>query len=137
MYIICPTGKGGRMAGNRKDVAASQKNGNQGEETIQEAGRQMVGEQAQGMESRGGDGQERDSLEGKPGAGKTVQVRLPRNQGNNPNQDEFFSVNFKNYIVKRGKYVDVPPELEEVIRNGERAEEAAFKYAEEKALREA
>lgn len=67
---------------------------------------------------------------------KRVEVRLPRNAGQNANQDEFFSVNFKNYIIKRGETVEIPEELAEVIRNNEKAEEYAMKYAEEKALRE-
>jgi len=67
---------------------------------------------------------------------KKIQVRLPRNPGQNANQDEFFSVNGKNYIIKRGEYVDIPVELYEVIVNGEKAEEAAFKFAEEQAVRE-
>lgn len=67
---------------------------------------------------------------------KKIQVRLPRNPGQNANQDEFFSVNGKNYIIKRGEYVDIPMELYEVIVNGEKAEEAAFKFAEEQAVRE-
>ena len=66
-----------------------------------------------------------------------VQVRLPRNAGQNANQDEFFSVNFKNYIIKRGETVEIPEEVAEVIRNAEKAEEYAMKYAEEKAMREA
>lgn len=65
-----------------------------------------------------------------------VQVRLPRNSGQNANQDEFFSVNFKNYIIKRGETVDIPEEVAEVIRNAEKAEEYAMQYAEEKAMRE-
>ena len=36
---------------------------------------------------------------------KRVEVRLPRNKGQNANQDEFFSVNFKNYIIRRGETV--------------------------------
>lgn len=66
-----------------------------------------------------------------------VQVRLPRNKGQNANQDEFFSVNFKNYIIKRGETVEIPEELAEVIRNAEKAEEYAMQYAEERKLREA
>lgn len=66
-----------------------------------------------------------------------VQVKLPRLPGGNENQEEFYSVNFKNYIIKRGEYVEVPVELKEVIDNGEKASDAAYRYAEEKALREA
>lgn len=71
------------------------------------------------------------------GNAKRVEVRLPRNAGQNANQDEFFSVNFKNYIIKRGVTVEIPEELAEVIMNAEKAEEYAMKYVEEKALREA
>ncbi|MDD3369128.1 MAG: hypothetical protein PHP50_09625 [Lachnospiraceae bacterium] len=66
-----------------------------------------------------------------------VQVKLRRNEGQNANQDEFFSINFKNYIIKRGEFVEVPAELKEVIDNGEEALEAAYRFAEEKALNEA
>lgn len=68
---------------------------------------------------------------------KRVEVRLPRNAGQNANQDEFFSVNFKNYIIRRGETVEIPEELAEVIRNGEKAEEYAMRYADEKAFKEA
>ena len=68
---------------------------------------------------------------------RRVEVRLPMNKGQNANQDEFFSVNFKNYIIKRGETVEIPEELAEVIRNGEHAEDYALKYADEKKLREA
>ena len=68
---------------------------------------------------------------------KKVEVRLPRNAGQNANQDEFFSVNFKNYIIRRGETVEIPEELAEVIRNAEKAEEYAMRYADEKAFKEA
>lgn len=67
---------------------------------------------------------------------KRVLVKLPRLKGNNANQDEFFSVNFKNYIVKRGEYVEIPSEVYEVIKNSEKAEDAAFKFVEEHAIRQ-
>lgn len=66
-------------------------------------------------------------------AEKRVEVKLPRNAGQNANQDEFYSVNFKNYIIKRGEYVEVPKELAEVIRNQQKDEEYAMRYADEKA----
>lgn len=68
---------------------------------------------------------------------KRVEVRLPRNAGQNANQDEFFSVNFKNYIIKRGETVEIPEALAEVIRNAEKAEEYAMRYADEIAFKEA
>lgn len=58
-----------------------------------------------------------------------VRVRLPMLPGSK-NQTEFFSVNGKNYKVKRGEYVDVPAVLAEVIENSALAEDAAIKYAE-------
>ena len=70
-------------------------------------------------------------------ADQKITVRLPRLQGTNANQDEFFSVNFKNYIVKRGERVEIPQELAEVIENGEKAEEYAIQYAEQNGVREA
>ena len=66
----------------------------------------------------------------------TATVKLPRNKGKNAVQEEFFSVNFKNYIIKRGVPVEVPAELAEVIENAEKAEDYALDYAEAKALRE-
>jgi hypothetical protein len=59
---------------------------------------------------------------------KKATVRLPRLNGKNAVQEEFFSVNGKNYIIKRGETVEIPPEVEEVIRNGEKAEDYALSY---------
>lgn len=67
----------------------------------------------------------------------TRKVKLPRATGTDAPQQEFFSVNFHNYIIERGKYIEVPEALAEVIENGEKAEEAAWEYATvDKALRE-
>lgn len=63
--------------------------------------------------------------------GKRVMVRLPRLPGQNANQEEFFSVNGKNYIIKRGETVEIPEEVAEVIRNAENAEEYAMNYVSE------
>lgn len=59
---------------------------------------------------------------------KRVTVRLPRLPGQNAIQEEFFSVNGKNYIIKRGETIEIPEEVAEVIRNGEKAEEYALQY---------
>ena len=72
----------------------------------------------------------------KPNATAKVSVRLPRNKGQNAIQEEFFSVNFKNYIIKRGERVEIPEELAEVIENAAKAEEYAMIYAEERKPRE-
>ena len=60
--------------------------------------------------------------------GKRVTVKLPRLPGQNAIQEEFFSVNGKNYIIKRGEEVEVPEAVAEVIRNSERADEYAMRY---------
>ena len=60
--------------------------------------------------------------------GKRVAVTLPRLPGQNAIQEEFFSVNGKNYIIKRGEEVVIPEEVAEVIRNSEKAELYAMKY---------
>lgn len=60
--------------------------------------------------------------------GKRVTVKLPKLAGQNAIQEEFFSVNGKNYLIKRGEEVEIPEEVAEVIINGERAEEAALRY---------
>ena len=62
--------------------------------------------------------------------GKRVTVRLPKLPGQNAIQEEFFSVNGKNYIIKRGETVEIPEEVAEVIRNAEKAEEYAMNYVE-------
>lgn len=72
----------------------------------------------------------------KASAEKMVRIRLPKRREQNANQDEFYSYNFKNYIIKRGETVEVPEGLAELIENGDRAEEAAIEYADKKGLRE-
>ena len=62
--------------------------------------------------------------------GKRVEVKLPRLQGQNAIQEEFFSVNGRNYRVRRGEYVEVPEEIAEVINNSEKAEDYAMRYVE-------
>lgn len=63
--------------------------------------------------------------------GKRVTVRLPRLPGQNAIQEEFFSVNGKNYRIKRGETVEIPEEVAEVITNAEKAEEYAMNYVDE------
>lgn len=63
-------------------------------------------------------------------AKRKVTVRLPRNPGHNARQEEFFSVNGRNYLIKRGETVEIPEEVAEVIRNSEQAEDYAMKYVE-------
>lgn len=63
--------------------------------------------------------------------GKKILVTLPLNQGQNANQDEYFSVNGKPYLIKRGVEVEIPEEVAEVIRNAEKANLYAMKYVNE------
>lgn len=67
---------------------------------------------------------------------KVVKVKLPRNKGQNANQDEFFSVNFKNYMIKRGEIVEIPEKLAKVIEDNEQAEEYALDFLNEKRAKE-
>jgi hypothetical protein len=68
---------------------------------------------------------------------KRVTVKLPRNNGQNANQDEFFSVNFKNYIIRRGERVEIPEALAEIIENNEKADDYAMKFVEEHGFNDA
>lgn len=63
--------------------------------------------------------------------GKRATVKLRRLAGQNAIQEEFFSVNCRNYRIKRGERVEVPEELAEVIENAEKAEEYAMNYVSE------
>lgn len=62
--------------------------------------------------------------------GKRVTVTLPMLPGQNAIQEEFFSVNGKNYIIKRGEEVEIPEAVAEVIRNAQNAELYAMRYVE-------
>lgn len=62
---------------------------------------------------------------------KRVIVKLPRLQGQNAIQEEFFSVNGKNYLIKRGEETEIPAEVAEVIKNANNAEEYAMDYVSE------
>ena len=61
-------------------------------------------------------------------AKKRVTVRLPRNPGQNARQEEFYSHNYKNYMIVRGETVEIPEEIANVIRDAEQAEEYAMQY---------
>lgn len=59
---------------------------------------------------------------------KRVQVRLPRLNGIDAVQDAVYGLNGKNYLIKRGEYVDVPGPIAEIMRNNEQAEDYAMRY---------
>lgn len=68
---------------------------------------------------------------------KTVTVRLPLLKDQGASDTEFVSVNFNNYLIKRGEDVEVPIEVAEVLKEAQIADDAAFVYATRKAkLRE-
>ena len=69
-------------------------------------------------------------------AKKKVTIKIPLARGQNAVQQEFISVNFKNYIIQRGVTVEVPEEVAEAIENADKAEEYALRYANEKVLKE-
>lgn len=70
-------------------------------------------------------------------APKKVFIKLPINNDPKAPQEEFFSYNFKNYIIKRGVEVEIPEGLAQMIKDKELAAETAFRYVVENALREA
>ena len=61
---------------------------------------------------------------------KRVEVKLPKMHGQNADQQEFFMVNGRTCLIRRGEFVEVAPEIKEVIRNGNQAEETAMRYVE-------
>lgn len=63
-------------------------------------------------------------------------IFLPLLAGKNANQQEFFSVNFKNYLIQRGVRTKVPIEVYNVWADGERARNSQILYANEVSLRE-
>ena len=67
---------------------------------------------------------------------KMAKVKLPRLPGSNERQEQYVAVNGKAYIIQRGKEVEVPAAVKEVIDHSELAEDAAADYAEEVALKE-
>lgn len=72
----------------------------------------------------------------KSDAKKRVTVKIPLAKGQNAVQQEFISVNFKNYIIQRGEEVEVPEAVAEAIENADKAEEYALKYANKMVLKE-
>lgn len=65
-----------------------------------------------------------------------VEVTLPILRDANAPQEEFFSLNGKNWLIKRGVPVMIPVALKEVIDNSDKAMEAAYSYAREQALKQ-
>lgn len=68
-------------------------------------------------------------------AEKLVKIKLRRNPDPRAAQEEFYSLNFKNYIIKRGVEVEVPEAIAKMIEENEEAEEYAANYAAEHKMR--
>lgn len=66
-----------------------------------------------------------------------VAVFLPRIPDPNAPQEEFYSINFKNYLIRRGEKVYVPKELKAIIDEQMRAESEAIDYVSKLGIREA
>lgn len=58
-----------------------------------------------------------------------VERFIPRDPDPKAQQQEFYSVNGKNYILKKGVPLRVPIEVAEVIDNSQAAENAAYLYS--------
>lgn len=65
-----------------------------------------------------------------------VPVFLDRIPDPNASQVEFYSLNFKNYLIERGKTVYVPKELADIIDAQKKAEAEAIEYANTMGVRE-
>lgn len=65
-----------------------------------------------------------------------VAITLPIIPDPKASQQEFYSYNFKNYLIKRGIEIRVPKGLKEIIDNQEKAKLEAIRYAKEKALQD-
>lgn len=63
--------------------------------------------------------------------GKRVTVRLPRLHGQNAIQEDFYSINGKRFIIKRGETVEIPENLGKLIQDNEKAEESALNYVDD------
>jgi hypothetical protein len=59
---------------------------------------------------------------------KRVTVRIPKLQGQNAIQEEWFAVNGRPCQVRRGETVEIREEIAEVIRNNEKASDYAMDY---------
>lgn len=68
----------------------------------------------------------------KPDGEKMVKIRLPRMKDN---PTEFVSVNERTWMIERGKEVEVPECVAEVLRHKEEMEEEAYEF-EQQALSE-
>lgn len=64
-------------------------------------------------------------------AEKKVKIRIPRTRKNQ--EDVFVSVNMDTYLIQRGKEVEVPESVAEVLRNQEKMLETIMEFDEKNA----
>lgn len=71
----------------------------------------------------------------KKGTEETVSIILPR-LGKNDESAVFVSLNFKNYLIKRGVRVDVPKAVADMLQSNAEAEDEAYEYSKSKEIKE-
>lgn len=64
-------------------------------------------------------------------AEKKVKIKIPRTRKNQ--EDVFVSVNMDTYLIQRGKEVEVPESVAEVLRNQEKMLETIMEFDEKNA----
>lgn len=64
-------------------------------------------------------------------AEKKVKIKIPRTSKNQ--EDVFVSVNMDTYLIQRGKEVEVPESVAEVLRNQEKMLETIMEFDEKNA----
>lgn len=67
--------------------------------------------------------------EAKTKAPKMVKIKLPVDRTDKNNTHQYVCVNGKRFQIERGKTVEVPDYVEEVLRHSEEAADRAFNYA--------
>ena len=65
-----------------------------------------------------------------------VPIFLPRIPDPNASQVEFWSLNFNNFLIERGKTVYIPKELYDLIEAQKKAEDEAIDFANSIGVRE-
>lgn len=66
---------------------------------------------------------------------KTKTLLIPRDDNPKAPTEEFFSINFKNYLIKKGEPVEVPEELYNVWMEQQKAKAEARAYLDEHPMR--
>lgn len=78
-----------------------------------------------------------ETKENKTKSNDTRVVILPLLDYPNAPTEEFYSLNFKNYLIRRGEPVEVPVEIYNLIMESEKASNDAKRYANSIPVKEA